>query len=158
MIYYYPVAINLKSKQAVVIGGGSVAERKALGLLKAGAVVRLVSPTATRKLQRLAKAKRLIWYRGKAQKRHISKAQIIIAATDDPVLNKNISQWASKGNILVNVVDRPASSNFISLAVFRKSKAIVAVYTDGKNPVLSRDLKNFLKENWNVFLSYRNRL
>ena len=158
MICYYPIAINLKSRQAVVIGGGLVAERKALSLLKAGAIVRLVSPTVTRKLQHLAKTKRLIWHKGKAQKRYISKAQIIIAATDDPVVNKNISQWASKGNILVNVVDRPALSNFISLAVFRKSGAIVAVYTDGKDPILSRDLKNFLKENWNEFLSYRHKL
>jgi len=58
----------------------------------------------------------------------------------------------------VNVVDRARLSDFISPALLYMPKAIVAIYTEGKDPVLSRDLKNFLKERWDEFLSYRDRL
>ena len=34
---YYPIQLNLKGKQAVIIGGGKVAERKLTGLLHKGA-------------------------------------------------------------------------------------------------------------------------
>ena len=69
-----------------------------------------------------------------------------------------MSLWARKRSILVNVVDDPDLSDFISPAVFRSHNALVTVYSDGKNPVLSRDLKNYLKEQWNDFIAYRDRL
>ena len=81
--------------------------------------------------------------------------------TDDAYIEGRIHVIAPKvsGTVLkVNVVDNPSLSSFISPAVFRAGGAVVAVYTHGRDPVLSRDIKNFLKEQWDVFLSYRNRL
>ena len=51
---YYPAYLDLRERPCLVIGGGAVAERKALALLEAGAVVTIVSPALTSKLHELS--------------------------------------------------------------------------------------------------------
>ena len=155
---YYPVALNLEGKPAIVIGGGEVAQRKVKSLLKSGAKVKVVSPELTPDLLSLFKQRKIRLVLRKVRPGDLKAAHIIIAAKADQAVNKSISLWARRNKILVNVVDQPQLSGFISPAVLRRNKAIVAVYTDGLAPVLSRDLKNFLKEHWDDFLSYRRRL
>lgn len=155
---YYPIAIDINGKSALVIGGGKVAQRKAGSLLKAGAKVIIISPKATTALTRLSKSAKLKWLKRRVSKSDIAKAGIVIAATNDILVNKNVSLWSKKQKKLVNVVDNPGLSTFISPAVFKKGKAIIAVNSNARDPEFSRDLKNFLKEHWDEFLSYRRRL
>ena len=156
--YYYPIAVKLRDKIAVVVGGGAVAERKIKTLLKAGAKVRVISPALTPWLERARRARRISCFSKKVEAVDLYPADIIIAATSDSKVNEKVSFWAGRRRVLVNVVDRAKISDFISPALLHVRQATVAVYTQGKDPVLSRDLKNFLKEYWDVFLSYRNRL
>jgi len=155
---YYPVVVKVKGVYVLVVGGGKVAQRKAMGLLKAGARVTVISPTVTTALGRLAKRAELAWLKRKVNRNDIAKASIVIAATNDVLVNKNVSLWSKKQKILVNIVDNPGLSTFISPAVFKSNKAIIAVNSNGRDPELSRDLKNFIKEQWDEFLSYRHRL
>lgn len=155
---YYPVALNLANKQALVAGGGKVAERKIKTLLKSGAAVKVVSPVLVPGLRKLADSGKIRWLSRQVRALDTKGADIVIAATSDAAVNKRISRWSKSQGALVNVVDKPTLSDFISPAVLTAGGAIIAVYTDAKDPVLSRDLKNFLKERWDVFLSYRNRL
>ncbi|MFH0913342.1 MAG: bifunctional precorrin-2 dehydrogenase/sirohydrochlorin ferrochelatase [Candidatus Omnitrophota bacterium] len=156
--HYYPIALNLKNKLALVVGGGEVSERKVKGLLKTGARVTIVSPEMTPLLRRLARQRKVKWVKRPVKEPDVAGANIIIAATSDQAVNRRVSLWAKQRKILVNAVDRPRLSDFISPAVLRAAKAIVAVYTNGRDPLLSKDLKDFLKEHWDVFLSYRHRL
>lgn len=158
MKLYYPIAVKLKGKQALVVGGGQVAARKARALLKFGAKVCIVSPSLAPALKRLLKARKFVWFNRKVKPSDIKGVDIVIAATSDFRANQEMSCWANKQKVLVNVVDNSHLSDFISPALFSKGLATVAVYTDGRNPALSRDLKNFLKEHWDEFLSYRRRL
>ncbi len=158
MTYYYPVAIKLKNKSVLVAGGGRVAERKVKTLLKFGAKVRIVSPALAPALKKLLGFQKVRWCNRKVKSSDIEGADIVIAATGIASVNKKISYLAKKSGALVNVIDNAQLSTFISPAIFSKGKAIVAVYTNGRSPALSRDLKNFLKEKWDDFLSYRRRL
>jgi precorrin-2 dehydrogenase/sirohydrochlorin ferrochelatase len=155
---YYPIALRLKDRPVLVIGGGQVAERKVKTLLEFGARVRVVSPHLTATLRRLSKSRSISWFKRVVRASDIGSGTIVIAATSDAAVNRKISMLAKRQGALVNVVDKAELSDFISPAILRASKAVVAVYTHGRDPALSRDLKNFLKENWNDFLSYRNRL
>jgi len=156
--HYYLIALNLKNKLALVAGGGEVSERKVKGLLKTGARVTIVSPEMTPLLRRLAKQRKVRWLKRLVKESDIAGANVVIAATSDQAVNRRVSLWAKQRKILVNVVDQSRLSDFISPAVLRAERAIVAVYTNGKDPLLSKDLKDFLKEHWDVFLSYRHRL
>lgn len=155
---YYPIALNLRKKLALVVGGGKVAERKVDSLLQAGAKIRVVSPEITEKLKGFAKRHKIQWLKREVKASDLKGADIVIAATSSSNVNKKVSEWAKKHKLPVNVVDKPKLSTFISPAIFKASKATIAVYTDGRDPVFSRDLKNFLKENWDEFLYYRRRL
>ncbi|MEE8360445.1 MAG: bifunctional precorrin-2 dehydrogenase/sirohydrochlorin ferrochelatase [Candidatus Omnitrophota bacterium] len=154
---YYPIALNLKDKHALVVGGGKIAQRKVVSLRRAGALVRVVSPEITSTLKRFCEAGDIEWIERRVRPSDVKRADMIIAATNDPEINKKVSRLARQEGILINVVDDSHLSDFISPAVFRARSGIVAVYTDGKDPVLSRDLKNFLKEKWRDFLRYRSR-
>ncbi|MDP8213082.1 MAG: bifunctional precorrin-2 dehydrogenase/sirohydrochlorin ferrochelatase [Candidatus Zapsychrus exili] len=155
---YFPLAVNLKGKHALVVGGGKVAERKTLSLYQAGARVQVVAPNITVALKSLLDKGKIVWVKRVVNKGDVDGMHLVIAATNNKKVNESISRWAKNKLVWVNVVDKPALSDFISPAVFNNDQAIIAVYTDGKNPVLSRDVKNFLKDNWNEFLSYRNKL
>lgn len=154
---YYPIAINLKNKNAVVVGGGTVAQRKILSLLYSRVRVTAVSLTITAELKKLVKSNKVTWVRHAVREDDLKGADIVIAATSYRNVNKDVRRWARKAGALVNVVDDLLLSDFISPAVLKNGKAIIAVYTDGIEPGLSRDLKNYLKEHWDEFLSYRDR-
>jgi len=155
---YLPIAIKLKDERVVVVGAGKVAERKIETLLSADAKVYVVSPRATRKIRHLSNKGSIIWLRRYVQRTDVRGARLIVAATDNVRVNKYISQWGYEFQIPVNIVDKPDISDFISPAITQAKNALIAVYTDGRDPVLSRDLKNYLKEKWDDFVSYRSRL
>lgn len=141
-----------------MVGAGGVAERKIKILLDSRAKIRVIAPWAESGIQRLAKSKVLNWQKRSVRRSDLKRATLVIAATDDRIINEKVSRWAREEGIKVNVVDEPAICDFITPALIRFRKALLAIYTDGRDPVLSRDLKNYLKENWNDFLSYRDRL
>lgn len=77
----------------MIIGGGKVAERKALTLLNAGASVHIVSPVLrSEALQRLAKSKVLQWtdrkYRPPAIRALQEKSNVIHEETMESLFNK----------------------------------------------------------------------
>ncbi len=154
---YLPIAINLKNKRVIVVGGGKVAQRKIKTLLDTEALIVVIAPEITSKIRLLIEKGVVNWESRRVQESDIKEARLIVAATDSEEVNRDISRWAKQSRILVNVVDRQLISDFISPALLQQHKVFVAVYTDGRDPVLSRDLKNYLKENWDDFLSYRDR-
>ena len=138
---YYPVLLNLKNKKCVVIGGGIVALRKALSLLKAGARVYLISPELCPGLKRLKEQKRIFWTNSAYQKIHLKGAFLTIAATSDKAINTKISQDAKKSGILINTVDAEDLSDFIIPSSISKGGLILCVSTSGQAPCLSKRMR-----------------
>src|SRR5512139_419658 len=104
---FLPVFMNLRGRQAHVVGGGEVAERKAGLLLEAGAEVTVVSPELVPVLQK-AVADGTMRHRNKRfEAADLDGAVLVIAATDDEAVNRQISQLAQARNLPVNVVDNP---------------------------------------------------
>jgi precorrin-2 dehydrogenase/sirohydrochlorin ferrochelatase len=56
---FYPIVLELEGRPCLVVGGGAVAERKVDSLLGAGARVTVVGPTATPRLEGLAREGRI---------------------------------------------------------------------------------------------------
>ncbi len=137
---YYPVFLNLKGKRAVVIGGGKVAERKILTLLKARADITVISPQLTKRLKKLkGKIKHIP---RQYRKGDLKGSFLVIAATDSQAINKKVSEDAP---CLVNVVDAPSLCNFIVPAVVRRGPLTIAISTSGVSPALSRSIRKELE-------------
>jgi precorrin-2 dehydrogenase/sirohydrochlorin ferrochelatase len=140
---YYPVFLNLKGKKVVIIGGGKVAERKALSLLKAGARVTVVSPSLTRRLSLLKSGEGFSHLARAYRDSDLRGSFLVVAATDSEEVNRRISRIAPA---LVNVVDVPAECNFISPSVIKRGPLTIAISTSGISPALSRAIRKELEK------------
>jgi precorrin-2 dehydrogenase/sirohydrochlorin ferrochelatase len=140
---YYPVYLNLTGKKAVVIGGGSVAERKIRNLLKARADVKVISPHLTKRLER-EKVKGAFKHVCRSYKKgDLRRAFIVIAATDSQGINEQVSREAP---CLVNVVDKPNLCNFIVPSLVKRGHLQFAVSTSGMSPALARSIRKELEK------------
>jgi precorrin-2 dehydrogenase/sirohydrochlorin ferrochelatase len=140
---YYPVFLDLKGRDCVVVGGGKVAERKVLGLLKAGARVRVVSPGLTRRLAKEKTNGTIRHIPRRYRKTDLRGAFLVIAATDSGEENGRISSDA--GDILVNVVDTPELCNFIVPSTVKRGPLTIAVSTSGTSPAMARAIRKELE-------------
>jgi precorrin-2 dehydrogenase/sirohydrochlorin ferrochelatase len=142
---YFPVFLDLKEKRCIVVGGGSVAERKVKNLLKAGARVVVISPELTVLLSRLREEEKIIHLPRPYRKKDLKGALLAIAATDDRAVNERIFREAAASRIPVNVVDDPAHSSFIVPSIVQKKDLLVAISTSGRSPALARLLRQKLE-------------
>ena len=135
---YYPAFLDLNSKKTIVVGGGSVAERKVSLLLKAGAAVKVISPSLTSSLTRL-KEQGLIKHLSRNYKKgDLNNAFIVIAATSSPEINTKI---AHESEHLVNVASPPSEGNFIVPSIVKRGPLTLAISTEGSSPAVSKAVR-----------------
>lgn len=138
---YYPVFLDLSGKHCVIIGGGRVAERKCAPLIRGGAEVTVISPEITPRLAMLSTKGMLRHVRRSYRKGDIRSAFMVIVATDSDATNTRVAADAAAGNVLLNVVDKPALCNFIVPSVLRQAPLAIAVSTGGVSPALARTIR-----------------
>ena len=153
---YYPVLLNLKEEKCVVVGGGRVAERKVLSLLKAEASITVVSPKITKRLKKETSGGKIKHIARRYKKDDLKNAFLVIAATDANDINKKISADAPH---LVNVVDVPALCNFIVPSVVKRGPLTIAISTSGVSPSMSKIIRKELEKLYGTkFTEYLNSL
>lgn len=156
---HYPININLAHRRCLVVGGGSVAERKVETLLEFGAEVIVIAPELTPALSDLVE-KRLIQHVAMSYRSDISYrsdlsdrlhgAFLVFAATDDREVNKRVSADCRSRGILVNVVDDPELCTFFVPAILRRDDLIISVSTSGKSPAMARWLREKLEKDYGL--------
>ncbi|TAN43078.1 MAG: bifunctional precorrin-2 dehydrogenase/sirohydrochlorin ferrochelatase [Nitrospirae bacterium] len=145
MSLYYPAFINLKGKECVVVGGGRVAERKIAQLIKAGGLVKVISPAITEGLKKQKTKRKIVHIERKYRKGDLKGAFLVVAATSDGKINQAVSQDAES---LVNVVDQPALANFIVPSLISRGPLTIAVSTAGASPALARAIREELESSY----------
>ena len=140
---YYPAFLNLHGEKAVVVGGGSIAERKILSLLKAGAAVTVVSPAITARLRKEKEKKSLTHIARSYREGDLRGSFLVIAATDSPSVN---TQVAADAPSLVNVVDVPKECSFIAPSVIKRGPLTIAISTGGISPAFSKTIRQELEK------------
>ncbi|MBI5075739.1 MAG: bifunctional precorrin-2 dehydrogenase/sirohydrochlorin ferrochelatase [Nitrospirae bacterium] len=140
---YYPAFLNLQGKKTVVVGGGTIAERKILSLLKAGAAVTVVSPSITARLRKEKEKKHLTHINRSYRKGDLKGSVLVVAATDDPSVNTRV---AADAPALVNVVDVPKECSFIAPSVIKRGPLTIAISTGGISPAFSRTIRQELEK------------
>jgi precorrin-2 dehydrogenase/sirohydrochlorin ferrochelatase len=143
---YYPVLIQLDGKKVLVVGGGTVAQRKIETLLEYGAVVQVISQELTPRLRKFSDEGKIGFLGQEFNEDCLEEAFLVIAATDDPRLNHQVSEKAREKGLLVNAVDQPSDCNFILPSVLRRGDLLIAVSTSGKSPALAKKVREALEE------------
>ncbi|HAR46868.1 MAG: hypothetical protein A2X56_13475 [Nitrospirae bacterium GWC2_57_13] len=145
---YYPLFLDLQARRCLVIGGGTVAERKVLSLLEAGARVAVVSPSATPRLRELAGEGKIELQQRVVQDQDLEGAALVFAATDSPEVNASSAALCRAKNIPVNVASPPEESTFIVPSAVARGELLIAVSTSGASPALSRKIRKELEERY----------
>jgi precorrin-2 dehydrogenase/sirohydrochlorin ferrochelatase len=141
----YPVNLDIHGLLCVVIGGGTVASRKIEALLLCGAQIRVVSPIVVERITELATAGLLDWQQRKYEQDDLSGAKLVFAATDNPIVQKQIAADADTAGILVNVIDLPESCSFQVPASFYRGRLLLTVATGGGSPALAARIRKELE-------------
>ena len=144
---YYPAFLDLNNRKAVVVGGGRVAERKVRSLLKAGAVVEVVSPAVTTGLKKLGDQGKIRHKKKRYGKGDLRGAFIVIAATSSAQVNSKAAQDAEQ---LVNIIDMPAHGNFIVPSIVRRGNLTIAISTEGVSPAISKAVRKEIEHKYDA--------
>ena len=136
---WFPMFVQLKGAEALIVGGGTVALRKAEKLLPYGPHIKVVAPDIIPELAALPGL--TLCRRPFAESDLQGTPALVIAATDEPALNRNIAALCREKRIPVNVVDDPEACGFLFPALVRRGRLSVGISTGGASPTAAVWLK-----------------
>jgi precorrin-2 dehydrogenase/sirohydrochlorin ferrochelatase len=134
---YYMACLDLRGRDCLVVGGGSVATEKVHGLLDCDARVTVVAPQIDDTLRRLPVRVVRRPFTGS----DVVGRFLVVAATNDRSVNREVSRVAADRSTLCNVADDPELCSFILPAIVRRDPIVVGVSTGGASPALAQRIR-----------------
>ncbi len=146
LISTMPICLLMAKKNALVIGGGKVAEHKVNVLMEAGAKVKVIAPEITEELIKLKKVGRIDVLNRAFNPADLEDANLVFAATDDEELNRKIIALAKEKKVLCCSVDGNwREGDFLTPAIVRKSGLTIAISTSGMSCRRSRIMREYME-------------
>ena len=145
---FYPAHIDLQDRKCLVVGGGTVAERKVVAMLVSGGDVTVISPDATELLTFLAHIGTIHWHKRQLKTGDTYGYFLVCAATDFTDINTAVFTEAYERNKirLVNVVDVIPQCTFAAASVVTDGEIMLSISTSGKSPATSRRIREHFEE------------
>jgi precorrin-2 dehydrogenase/sirohydrochlorin ferrochelatase len=126
-----PILLEAAAVRVLVVGGGTVAARKARAFADAGAQVRVVASRIADEIRALEPTGRVSLVERPYDPDDIADAQLVIAATNDRAVNARVASDARAASRLVNVTDLPAEGSFATMATHRSGALVIGVTAGG---------------------------
>ena len=143
---YYPAMLDLAGHDALLVGGGEVAAQKAGPLIEAGARLRVVAPDLVDGLRARIEAGEASWEQRPVAPGDTRGASVVVCATDQREVNRQVSEEARAAGIPVNVVDDPELCTFIVPSTVRRGPLQVSVSTGGRSPAFAKFMRRELEQ------------
>lgn len=150
---YFPFFMELKGKEGLVIGGGTVALRKVEKLLPYGAKLTVIAPKILPEIQKMEEITCMeipfipIALEGKA---------FVIAASDDLRVNREAAELCRERGILVNVVDCKEECSFLFPSLVKRGELSIGISTGGASPsaavYVKEQIERILPEDFDALL------
>ena len=140
---YYPIFLDLNGRKCVVVGGGTVGERKVRGLLEGQARVVVVSPDVTPGLAKLVREGQIEWIKRSFVPGDLSECVLAFAATDDEAVNQAVVRAARAAGIPANSAQ--TGGDFLVPATFRRGALQVGISSGGTSPAYARLVREQLE-------------
>ncbi len=141
---YFPMFIELKDRPVLIVGGGKVALRKLQKLLPYGGSLTVVAPCILPEIEAFpqVKLRRRVF---RASDLRLRPA-MVIAATDDEAVNREVAMLCQKRHIPVNVADEPSQCTFFFPALVQQGEFSAGISTGGASPTAAAYFKEKLRE------------
>lgn len=144
---YFPLFVNLEEKRCLVVGGKKVALRKAKALACYGGMIFAVAEEFCEGWEIWEQEKKPVMIRRRAVVEDAKGMDLVICASNDEALHREISAYCRKRKIPVNVADNPGESSFWFPALVRQKDVVIGISTGGNSPAASRYLRKQM-ESW----------
>ena len=141
----FPLFLDLSGRRVLVVGGGTVAARKIQPLLDAGARVRVGALALAAEVAQLLADGRIEFLSGQFDDAWLDEAWLVVAATDDDHVNRQVAAAATQRRLWVNVVDDARLSAFHVPARIERGPLQIAISSGGGAPMLARHLRERLE-------------
>jgi hydroxymethylbilane synthase len=141
----FPISLHLAGRPVLIVGGGSVAEKRALGLLAVGAVVTLVAPSLTEPLAALAHQARLTVHKRRFARRDVAGMALVFACTDSDEINATVVSAAKSASILCNDARGSELGDFTVPAIHRTGSLTFTVESGASSPTFTKRLRRELE-------------
>ena len=128
----YLVGLTLAGRRVVVVGGGTVAQRRLPALLAAGADVEVVAPDVTPAVEGMATARELRWTARPYRDGDLGGAWYALAATDDPQVNAAVATAAERARVFCVRADDAPGGTAVTPAVGEHDGLTVGVLSGGR--------------------------
>ena len=141
---YFPMFVQLKNKKCLVIGGGRIALRKIEVLKDFEADVTVIAPEMIPQIRQIDKIRRIF---RTFMEEDFKEAELVVAATNDPKVNSEISKICMQRKIPVNAVDQKEDCSFIFPSYVKEGEVVAAFSSGGQSPMITQYLKEKIKPN-----------
>ncbi|HAI10863.1 MAG TPA: hypothetical protein DCM28_04115 [Phycisphaerales bacterium] len=150
-----PVILKLTDRPCLIVGGGKVALRRAMGLVSVGAKVTIVAPQCDPDFA--SECSQAICIERSFKDSDLDGMFLVVIATDDKAINDHVNKLADKGNVLVNRVDDPAAGDLSIPAHAHCGPITIAVHTNRISASAAATIRDTLLEHvdpaWPALLS-----
>lgn len=133
--------IDLKDCPCLVVGGGSVASRKVAVLEDFGARVTVIAPVISAEIKAMGTT---ICLEKEFEETDIRDWALVVAATNDALLNRRISKACHDRQIPINAVDQMEDCSFIFPAYLKEGEVVAAFSSGGQSPSIAQYLKSYI--------------
>ena len=146
---FFPVSIDLNNKNVLIVGAGKIALRKVETLLNYNCnIIAITKDILEERFLELEKNNKIkIFKNQEFEEKFLENIFLVITATDNEILNKEISQLCMSKNILVNNVTSKDDMNIRFMSIYEKDDIQIAISANG-NPKKALEIKNKIK---NIF-------
>lgn len=140
----FPMFVDLKDRDVVVIGAGEVALRKIEQLIKFFPKLTVIAPAIHDEIRGLSEAHAITLLEREYMIEDCDNRFLVIGALDDSLEQEKIYTACIKTKTPVNCVDSPLLCSFIFPALIVQGDLCVGINTSGKAPAVSSALRQYL--------------
>ncbi|MEU6150423.1 uroporphyrinogen-III C-methyltransferase [Actinosynnema sp. NPDC047251] len=130
---HYLVGLDLAGRKVVVVGGGTVAQRRLPRLVAAGALVEVVSPEVTPAVQGIVEAGGAVWHERRYAPGDLDGAWYVLACTSDPEVNARITADATDLRVFCVRADVAVKGTAVTPAVGGHDGLLLGVLAGGQH-------------------------
>ncbi|MBA8823325.1 uroporphyrin-III C-methyltransferase/precorrin-2 dehydrogenase/sirohydrochlorin ferrochelatase [Saccharopolyspora lacisalsi] len=130
---HYFAGLDLAGRRVVVVGAGTVAQRRVPRLINAGARVEVISPEATPAVEAMADADELVWHRRPYADGDLGSAWYAVACASSGAVNAEVVAEAERRQVFCVRADDASKGTAVTPAVAEHEGILLGVLAGGEH-------------------------
>ena len=128
---YFPLYVDIKKLNILMIGGGTIAFRRLYTLSMFQVHVTVISPAVCREIEDMVRSGHITWTQRAYAPGDLKGYDMVLATTDDRRVNHEVFLEAGKEKIPVNISDCKEECSFYFPSIIKEGDIVIGVTSGG---------------------------